>query len=116
MDGLAPALFVCLTILLLLMTRRGWRTVKREVSQIPSVISRLPQSRAEWWVQFVWMVVNVRFVFLAIQPLCNEGIRKEYAAMPGGLLTAWLLLACLYLPFFIVYVWCESQFESKAHG
>lgn len=112
MDALLLSLCVCMLLLTVLLARRGWRPFKIQPSRVLTVISSLPRSRGEWWVQFVWMVINLRFAFLAMQPLSDESIRKEYSELPGGLLTAWLVLAFIYLPFLIVYVWCEFQFDG----
>ncbi len=64
----------------------------------------LPRNRTHWWMQLLWILSTLRFVYFVLQPRFDDTIRQEYLQLRGGLLTAWLLLFLLYLPFLVAYL------------
>ena len=112
--GVSAAALLILTVVLVLMWLRRKRTGPTIVfSEIPRVALALPRSYLHWFVQFLWVLVTLRFGYIMfIQPFRDREIMEEYLALPGGLMMAWAFYLLAYLPWLLIYLRCAFYFDQ----
>jgi hypothetical protein len=104
-------LIVLIVLLLLGIQRTGPKTV---FSQIPRAAFARPRSPGHAFIQFLWVLVTLRFGYIMfVQPFRDREIMEEYLDLPGGLVTAWLFYLFAYLPWLLIYLSCAFYYDRK---